>query len=360
VAVGVLLNRYITSFNDSLWMNKFHKRVVLTEVNNEPTTLYEAFANWQHKFSDNVIVNGGLHYQFYDLSKESALEPRLGLQWKFTQSQSLSLGYGLHSQIQPRTTYFSKDYNQALGTYSENNHDLKFTRSQHLVLGYDLHLGNEFRIKSEAYYQNIFNVPVSKTNGAYSMLNDGSGYYIPKVDSLQNSGKGQNYGVEFTVEKFLSHGYYALMTLSLFDSKYQGHDNQWRSTGFNTNYALNLLTGYELKVGKNNFLTFDIRTVWSGGMRYIPIDLPASIAANEQVYDWSKAYANKYKDYFRCDFRIGFKQNFKHVSQEWGLDLQNITNNQNMFSEQYNPQSHSISTIFQQSFLPMMLYRINF
>jgi len=360
MAVGVLANRYITSFNDSAWVNNLHKRIYLTQVNDEATTLYEAFANWQHKFSDNLIINGGLHYQYYDLSKESAVEPRLGVQWKFGQGQSLSLGYGLHSQLQPRTVYFSKEYDQTLGTYTENNHDLKFTRSQHVVLGYDWHLGSEFRIKSEAYYQDIFNVPVSKSNGAYSMLNAGSGYFIAKADSLENTGKGKNYGVELTLEKFLTHGYYALLTMSLFDSKYQGTDNVWRNTAFNTNYALNLLAGYELKVGKNNFLTFDARTVWSGGMRYIPIDLNASIAANEQVYDWSKAYANKYKDYFRCDLRIGFKQNFKHVSQEFGLDLQNISNNQNVFSEQYNTQSHSISTVFQQSFLPMMLYRINF
>ena len=123
---------------------------------------------------------------------------------------------------------------------------------------------------------------------------------------------------------------------------------------------MNVLAGYELKVGKNNYLTFDARTVWSGGMRYIPINLTASIAANEQVFDWNKAYSSKYKDYFRCDLRIGFKQNFKHISQEFGLDLQNITNNQNIFSEQYNTQSHSISTVYQQSFLPMMLYRVNF
>jgi len=151
-----------------------------------------------------------------------------------------------------------------------------------------------------------------------------------------------------------------LMTVSFFDSKYQGYDKQWRNTAFNTNYAVNILGGYEFKISKKNMLTVDVRTVWSGGMRYIPIDLHASMAAGEQVYDWSKAYLNKYKDYFRCDLRIGFKQNFKHVSQEWGLDLQNISNNQNVYSQQYNNQSKDIATIFQQSFLPMMLYRINF
>ena len=360
LTTGLLVNRYNTTFNDSAYDHTFHKRLIVTQVNNEPTTLYEAFVNWQHKFSDQLALNGGLHYQMYDLNNENALEPRLGAEWKLRSNQSISLGYGLHSQIQPRTVYFSKEFDNNTGIYSENNHDLKFTRSQHVVLGYDWHIGQDFRIKSEGYYQGVYNVPVSKVNGAYSLLNAGSGYYIAKTDSLVNTGTGKNYGLELTLEKFLSHGYYALMTVSLFDSQYRGYDKQWRNTAFNTNYAVNLLGGYEFKISKKNMFTVDVRTVWSGGMRYIPINLQASMTAGEQVYDWSKAYTNKYKDYFRCDLRIGFKQNFKHVSQEWGLDLQNISNNQNIYSEQYNNQSKEVSTIFQQSFLPMMLYRINF
>ncbi|MFZ4726701.1 MAG: hypothetical protein ACOYMD_14800, partial [Paludibacter sp.] len=105
---------------------------------------------------------------------------------------------------------------------------------------------------------------------------------------------------------------------------------------------------------------FDARTVWSGGMRFIPIDLAASIIKQEQVFDNSRTYTNKYKDYFRTDFRIGFKQNFGKVSQEWGLDLQNITSHKNLYSEQYNNQLKEITTIYQQAFMPMMLYRINF
>lgn len=357
---GLYVNRFITTFNDSAYVRDINKQVILTQVDNEPSILYEGFVNWQHKFTDELTLNTGAHYQFYDLNKESALEPRAGFQWQFKPNQSLSLGYGLHSQIQPRSVYFYKEYDKTTGVYSDNNLDLKFTRSHQYVLGYDLHLGKDFRIKSEAYYQQIYNAPVSRVNGEFSLLNAGSGYYIQRLDSLENTGKGQNYGVELTLEKFLSKGYYALMTISLFDSKYQGYDKKWRNTAFNSNFAMNLLAGYEWKVGKRNYLTFDVRTVWSGGMRYIPIDLNASIAAGEQVFDASRTYTDKYKDYFRCDLRIGFKQNFGKVSQEFGLDLQNVSNHKNLYSEQYNTQLHEVATIYQQGFMPMMLYRINF
>jgi hypothetical protein len=187
-----------------------------------------------------------------------------------------------------------------------------------------------------------------------------SGYFIAEPDSLINDGEGQNIGLELTVEKFLSKGYYGLLTLSVYDSKYKGLENKWRNTAFNSNFALNFLTGYEFKIGKKNFLTLDIRTVWAGGMRYIPIDLDASIVAHEQVFDTSKSYNDKYKDYFRTDFRIGFKTNKGKMTQEFALDLQNISNHKNLFSEQYNNQLQEVTEIYQQGFMPMMLYRINF
>ncbi len=360
ITVGFSWNKYLTSYNDSAYSRKYKQILMVSQVNDESSVLLKGFANWQHKFTDLVTLNTGLFYQHYNLNNENALEPRAGIKWQFRHNQSISFGYGLHSQIQPRGTYFYKQYNEANNTYKENNRNLKFTRSNHWVVGHDWMISKQFRVKTEVYYQQLYNAPVSASEQQYSLLNAGSDYYVPTLDSMVNKGKGYNYGVELTIEKFMSRGYYALLTLSLFDSKYKGYDNVWRNTAFNTNYVANFLTGYEWKVGKRNYLTLDLRTVWSGGRRRTPIDLNASLIAGEEKRDWSKAYSGKYKDYFRSDLRIGFKQNLGRISQEWGLDLQNLTNNQNVFTEQYNNQTREIAMVYQQSFLPMFLYRINF
>jgi len=360
LTLGLSWNKYMTSYNDSAYSRKYKQILTVSQVNNEASVLLKGFANWQHKFTDLITLNTGLYFQHYNLNNENALEPRAGIKWQLHRRHTLSFGYGLHSQIQPRTTYFYKQYNDLIGTYKENNRNLKFTRSNHWVVGHDWMLSKQFRIKTELYYQQLYNAPVSEAEQQYSLLNAGSDYYVPTLDSMVNKGKGYNYGVELTIEKFMSQGYYALLTLSLFDSKYKGYDNIWRNTAFNTNYVANFLTGYEWKVGKRNYVTLDLRTVWSGGRRRTPIDLQASLKAGEEKRDWNKAYSEKYKDYFRTDLRIGFKQNLGRISQEWGLDLQNLTNHQNIFTEQYNNQTQDIALIYQQSFLPMFLYRINF
>jgi hypothetical protein len=123
------------------------------------------------------------------------------------------------------------------GTYSMANIDLGFTKSHHLVLGYDKMITKVFRIKTEFYYQQIWDALVEAIPGSLSMLNRRSGSDLD-FRALTNNGTGFNYGLEITAEKFMDKGSYFLSTLSLFESKYRGSDNILRNTAFNGNYVL--------------------------------------------------------------------------------------------------------------------------
>lgn len=360
LTAGIDLNIYRTAFSDSAWVREFDRTISVRQVNDRYSQLFKTYVGYQHKFSDNLLLNTGLHYQYYSLSKEGTLEPRISVNWQLGQGQEFNLGYGLHSQIQTRITYYNQTYHALSNTYSENNHDLKSTKAHHFVLGYGKRFDSNIRIKAEAYLQELYDVPVSSSSPQFSMLNQGSEYHFTLQDSLSNTGKGRNYGVELTLEKMLDNGYYFLLTASLFDSKYQGYDKVWRNTAYNTQYVFNALGGYEWRLGKNNFLTFDLKTVWSGGRRTSPIDLAASMRESYTVYDETHAFEDSFKDYFRTDLRIGFRTNGKKITQEWALDLQNVTNHQNIYSETYNPYSKQLALTYQQGFMPMMLYRINF
>ncbi|MCK4749689.1 MAG: TonB-dependent receptor, partial [Bacteroidales bacterium] len=288
------------------------------------------------------------------------VEPRLGLKWQFMPGQSFNLGFGMHSQIQPKVVYFAETYDSINRTYHKTNENLGYTRSNHYVLGYNRMINGDFRIRMETYFQHLYNVPVKESFPEFSMVNAGDFFAIPMEDSLENKGSGRNYGVELTVEKFLSKGYYFLFTASLFDSKYKGFDGIIRNTAFNGNYVFNLLGGYERNLGANFLLTLDLKTVWAGGRRYVPIDLEASIESGMEERDWSQAYEDRYDDYFRTDFRIGLKLNGKRASQEWAIDLQNITGFQSIFMEGYDAGKQEVYTVYQQGFMPMFLYRIQF
>ncbi len=331
---------------------------------NSYTTLAQVYAHLKYNISEKLTLNAGLHAQQFFLNNSFSLEPRIGLKFELNNKNSFSFGYGLHSQTQPLNVYFLQTPNPD-GSYNYDNLELGFTKSHHFVLGYDVQPFKDWRMKIEAYYQYLVNVPVNTYSSSYSMLNTGASFQTDLEDSLANTGTGRNYGIELTVEKFFSRGYYGLLTTSLYQSKYTASDGIERNTAFNGRYVANLLAGKEWKLGKEkrNAITTDIKVTYAGGRYYTPIDLAASQARGREVLKGDEyAYTSTYPDYFRLDFKVGYTLNSrtKKLSQSISLDLQNVTNNKNVFSQSYDDRSKSISTTYQLGFFPNFIYKIQF
>ncbi len=347
------------NYLDSTIDTDYQRFLIQTDIEGN-TSLYQAYAEWQHKFDNHITSYVGINSQTYSQTMETTFEPRLGLKWQFHSKHSLNAGFGIHSQIHPKVVYFAETYDENTDSYFRTNEDLKSTKSQHYVLGHNYLIAKNLNIRTEVYYQNLYSVPVKESFPELSMLNSGADFGVYIDDSLVNEGTGSNYGLELTFEKYLSKGYYFLLTTSLYESKYKGYDKKERNTAFNGNFMLNFLAGYEWALNEKLMLTFDLRTAWAGGNRYIPIDLEASEANNYPEYDYENAYEKRYKDYFRTDFRIGIKHNARKYSQEFNVDLQNLTNHKNLFMESYDADKNELYNIYQTGFYPMVTYRINF
>ncbi|MGV2482260.1 UNVERIFIED_CONTAM: hypothetical protein IGO34_36285, partial [Salmonella enterica subsp. enterica serovar Weltevreden] len=76
---------------------------------------------------------------------------------------------------------------------------------------YDWQLTKVLRTKIEAYYQYLWNVPVYAVPSGVSMLNRGSTFnrFFP-IYTMENTGTGYNYGLEFTLEKLFNKHYFFL------------------------------------------------------------------------------------------------------------------------------------------------------
>ena len=358
LVTGIIANLYHANYVDSMW--SWHRQGFyhIAKANDYLWT-GRSYVQWQHRFSDQLSLNSGINVLISGINNEVSPEPRLGLRWNYAANKTLSFGSGLHSQLQPRMIYFiNRETSTGEDVYSNKN--VKLSKSAHFVIGHDWSINEHLRFKAETYYQNLFNIPVSHKVGWYSMLNEGAFFAFSNIDSLVNNGSGYNYGLEFTLEKFLSRGYYFLITASLFDSRYIPYDGIVRNTVFNSNYVFNALGGYEIKIGQNKHLAFDLRTVWAGGKRYVPINIEESLQKQQSVYDYDKAYEKKHPDYFKTDIRIAFRVNGKKINQEWALDIKNISNHKNIFGQSYDFINDRIHTDYQEGRMPMFLYRINF
>jgi hypothetical protein len=323
------------------------------------TALSQGYLQWKHRFNERLTLNSGITALQYQLNNTAAIEPRVGLQYGLGRNR-LSVAYGLHSNLQPILTYFYQTQNTD-GSYSLSNKDLGFTRSHHFVLGFERNLTESIRLKTEIYYQSIFNAPVERTASYYSILTEGASFGPIDKGNLINNGTGTNYGLELTLEKSFSDNYYFLLTGSLFDSKYKGSDDVERNSPFNGRYVVNVLAGKDFHIGrKNNILTVSWKLTNAGGRFVRTIDLQKSALEKTTSYDDSQAFTQQQSAYFRTDLKIGYKLNRKHLTHEIAIDLQNFTNNKNVFEQSYNPRTGKIGTAYQQAFLPIPFYRLTF
>jgi hypothetical protein len=332
-----------------------------TQVNNiGNTSTAEAFVQWKHRFNDRFLINTGVHFTYSFLNKGYYIEPRLGGEWKITEFQSLSFGAGLHSRIDAMSTYFSY-VDTVPGQPKYPNRNLSFSRALHGVLGYNFNFKKDFHLKTEIYGQYLFDVPIGadSADATYSILNYDDGFVnIP----LKSTGSGYNYGIEVTLEKFFTNNYYFMYTASLYESKYKAADGVWRSTAYDVHYVMNLLGGKEFIVGKkrNNIIGVDAKIIWRGGQRYTPVNLPASLAAEETIYNNSEAFSQKLPDYFRIDFGSYFRRNKKKYSWTFSFDAQNIINRQNVEDIIYDPVSRMIEVEKNLGIIPVLSWKIEF
>ena len=353
INLGVIFDWYQVSMIDSFLVDNGSRFRRFRDFEGG-SGLLRGYFQWKHRFNERLTMNAGVHYQQFLFNNTNSIEPRLALKYKLTPTQSIGIGAGMHSQLQPLQVYFQEQN----GVFTNEN--LGLTKSNHLVLTYDNSLTPNLRLKVEAYYQQLSNIPVDPNLPQFSMANAGTDFGIPLRDNLLSEGTGTNYGVEVTLEKFYSKGYYFLVTGSFFESTYKGFDKVERNTAFNGNFVTNGLFGKEWKVGKGNAFTIDIKATYAGGRRIVPIDLAASRAQSREVLVYEQAYEQKLADYFRMDFRIGFRLNEKRITQEWFIDIQNLTNRRNVATNAYSPVAQNILTTYQLGWFPLMQWRILF
>jgi len=245
------------------------------------------------------------------------------------------------------------------GTVDMPNKNLDLTKSHHYVFSYSYRLTKNLLAKAELYYQQLFNVPVSiydsSSLSTLNILND----YI--VEPMENSGKGKNYGVEISLERYLKDNFYLTLSNSFYQSKYTAKDGVERNTRFNGNYLITLIAGKDfISERKSKIFGINLKTIYAGGLRTTPIDFNASQQQGYTVFIEKDAYSLQNAAYFRADIGISMKWNRKNFTSTLSLDIQNVTNRLNVFGQWYDNEKNKIVTSYQTGLIPILNYKIEF
>ena len=362
--LGAIVTLLDYDYLASYYINSIHTTV--TELDDAGSMgMAQAFGQWQYRITEVLTMNSGVHYTRLGLNGSDALEPRIGFRWSFQPGQVFTGAVGLHSRAEAPSIYLAQRLDEN-GEYYQPNLELGLTRARHYVVGYENYLMSNVRFKTEAYYQDLFDVPViDPALGdldwmlAWSLINATDGYTnLPLV----SQGTGRNFGIEATVEKFFTDSYYLMATGSYFQSKYELRDGSEFNTRFNGKFIANILGGKEIYVGskRNNILSFNARVLWSGNNRQTPINVRISEEVGFTWLDWSLPYTVRLDNYFRLDLGFKYIRNTARVTHIFSISFQNVTGRLNEMNRYWNAGAGEVQSETQFGILPNFSYRIDF
>jgi hypothetical protein len=197
-------------------------------------------------------------------------------------------------------------------------------------------------------------------DSSFSFLNVTNDWFFNQ--KLENTGNGRNYGIDISLDKYLTNGFYYSTTASLFNSEYKGRDKIWRNTRFNRNYVFNFLMGKEWIFGKSKQKTFgaNIRFSYQGGDRYSPIDPIKSTLKQEVVFDESKAFSNQLTPSFTTHFTLVYRVNKPKSTREIALKVLNAGRYNEFYEFLYNYKTQSVQEYREAIVIPNLSYKIEF
>jgi len=228
--------------------------------------------------------------------------------------------------------YFKTPLYTVLGYRDESgvlvNKDQPYLRSDHYVAGLEFLPTPVLRLTLEGFYKQYEDYPVSLFNGI-SLANQGVGFGILGNEKVLAVGKGEAYGMELFAQQKLSKNLYFTGSYTLFWSKFSNQNGQLIASAWDNRHLLSLLAGYKFR---GNW-ELGVKHRWQGGVPYTPLDLDASrlnyASIGTGILDNNRLNTLRLGNFSQMDLRVDKKWNFKRVSLDVFVDIQNILNSIN-------------------------------
>jgi outer membrane cobalamin receptor len=276
-------------------------------------------------FDDQLSVSAGIRTDGNTFTEEGVnmlktISPRVSLSYALAPKWKLNASVG---------SYYKTPLYTVLG-YRDNagvlvNKDQPYLRSDHYVAGLEFLPSRVLRMTLEGFYKQYEDYPVSAFNGI-SLANQGGGFGILGNEKVLAVGKGEAYGMELFAQQKLNKNLYFTGSYTLFWSKFSNQNRELINSAWDNRHLLSLLAGYKFR--RNWELGLKYR--WQGGVPYTPLDLDASRAnyatIGTGVLDYNRLNTLRVGNFSQMDLRVDKKWNFKRLTLDVFIDIQNLLN----------------------------------
>jgi hypothetical protein len=339
-----------------------NKQIVLMNGSGR-SNLLKAYTQSKFYLSEKFDILAGVHFLHYDVTNQETIEPRVSFNYQLNLKHSISLSAGMHSQVENYATYLYQATN-SVGDIVLPNKNLGLAKAIHYIIGYKGKVFTNHRLRIEAYYQQLYNVPVDSFTFSTINLEE-----LSELRALTNEGTGQNYGIDIGFERYTDNGLYYIFNSSFWRSFYTGGDGVQRSSAFDNKYNLRFIIGKEYKLkasttkkGVERFRAFSWNESFNilGGQVYTPLDFVNSKLEQATIYDESLAYTASGKTLLFLDFNVSYTINKKGRKSVWAIQIKNLLNNGNALYREYDTELDQEVVVKATSFFPNIYYRLEF
>ncbi len=250
----------------------------------------------QFRFSE-IFVNAGLREDYFSLTEEIKISPRLLLTYQYDNLTRWKFSWGIY--------YQTPTYRQLLSSSQQKVLPQTMQQAIHYVFGLDKILRHDLNYRVELYYKDLSNLI------SFQRLRSGEIVY-----SAKNDAKGRIYGVDiegmFSDERVMG-----WINFNLMYAQEKKSGEGWRSRATDQRKTATAIFEYR---GIKNFL-WNLRAFYGSGFPYLD-DSPGTI-----FYVW-----DHYPEYKRIDVRLSYFFKFYATTTTTFLEVMNLYSNRNTLS----------------------------
>jgi hypothetical protein len=258
------------------------------------------------------------------------LSPRLSSSYAVTSNFNINASVGRYYRL-PAYTILGFRNNEG----SLVNRNSQYIGVDHYVAGIEYLPTNSTRITVEGFLKNYFNYPVSARDGI-SLANVGTDFGAIGNEAVNSNGKGRAYGFELFLQQKLTKNFYTTISYTYFHSLFSGADGQLVVSAWDSRHLVSAIAGYKFKRGWEA----GIKHRFAGGSPYTPFDLVASqqnyLLTGVGSLDFNQLNTLRLGAFNQTDIRIDKKWNFKRITLDVFLDIQNVLRVVSPAFPQYN------------------------
>lgn len=258
----------------------------------------------------NTFTNNGLNFL-------NTLSPRASASYALNEKLNLNASIGRYFKV---PIYTILGYRDNAGNFV--NKDNEYVSCNHFVSGIEYLPTASTRITVEGFYKVYGNYPISNLTGI-SLANLGADFSVLGNEKTASSGEGRSYGFELFFQQKLTKSLFATISYTWFRSEFSGLDNKLIASAWDNRNLISAILGYKFKKGWEVGMKYR----FAGGSPYSPFDMEASrtnyLTLGQGVYDYSKLNTLRVSPFNQFDIRVDKKVNFKKVTLDLYMDIQN-------------------------------------